>query len=161
MIGATPAPMDKGHTIPSMTTIRFTLPSAVHLFLFQGDQVLLLLRQNTGYEDGNFSVIAGHLEGDETVIAAAMREAAEEAGIRLQAEDIEVVGVMHRREDDERIDWFLTATRWSGSIKNMEPEKCADLRWSALNQLPANIIPYVRRALENFQQGRWFEAFGW
>lgn len=155
------SPTDDGHDYFQMTTARFTLPSTVHLFLFQEDEILLLLRQNTGYEDGKYSVIAGHLDGDETVVAAVIREAAEEAGIRIRPEDVEVVGVMHRREGDERIDWFLTATRWRDPIQNMEPEKCAELRWAALNHLPANIIPYVRRALQNFQQGRWFESYGW
>ena len=40
---------------------RFSLPSAVHLFLLRGDEVLLLRRYNTGYEDGKYSVVAGHL----------------------------------------------------------------------------------------------------
>ena len=137
---ATPSTGD-GHDDFQMTTARFTLPSAVHLFLLQEDQILLLMRQNTGYEDGSYSVIAGHLEGDETVAAAVIREAAEEVGICIQLEDVEVVGVMHRQEGDERIDWFLTTRRWTDPIKNMEPEKCAELRWVALDHLPANIIP--------------------
>ncbi|MGD8997230.1 MAG: NUDIX hydrolase, partial [Anaerolineae bacterium] len=46
-------------------TERFKLVSAVHLFLVRDGQVLLLRRSNTGYEDGNYSVVAGHLNGDE------------------------------------------------------------------------------------------------
>jgi len=65
--------MGDGHDDFQMTTARFTLPSAVHLFLLQENQILLLMRQNTGYEDGSYRVIAGHLEGDETVAAAVIR----------------------------------------------------------------------------------------
>ena len=144
-----------------MTTSRFRLPSAVHLFLLHGSEVLLLLRHNTGYEDGKYSVIAGHLEGNETIHAAARREAMEEAGIIIQPQDLQVVGVMHRREGDERIDWFLAARKWQNTIRNMEPQKCRHLRWFALDQLPPNMVAYVRRALDNFQQGRWFDSFGW
>ena len=54
----------RGLTDDGMTE-RFELRSAVHLLLIRGGQVLLLRRQNTGYEDGNYSVIAGHLNGRE------------------------------------------------------------------------------------------------
>jgi 8-oxo-dGTP pyrophosphatase MutT (NUDIX family) len=140
---------------------RFKLVSAVHLFLIREGQVLLLLRRNTGYEDGSYSVVAGHLNGGEEVRAAAIREAEEEVGIEISPQDVEVVGVMHRRSDDERIDFFLVASSWSGEIINNEPGKCGDLSWYDLKELPENVIPYVSRALENYRRGRWFDSFGW
>lgn len=48
-------------------TERFTAPVVLHLFLLREGQVLLLRRYNTGYEDGNYSVIAGHLHGGEEI----------------------------------------------------------------------------------------------
>jgi ADP-ribose pyrophosphatase YjhB (NUDIX family) len=140
---------------------RFRLVSAVHLFLVRDRQVLLLRRSNTGYEDGNYSVVAGHLNGDEEIKDAATREAREETGIEIGPQDLDVVGVMHRRADDERIDFFLVTTSWSGQITNMEPNKCDRLAWFDLDQLPENVIPYVRRALENYRHSRWFDSFGW
>lgn len=140
---------------------RFKLVSAVHLFLIRGGQILLLLRRNTGYEDGSYSVVAGHLNGGEEVKAAAIREAKEEVGIEIAPQDLEIVGVMHRRSDDERIDFFLAASSWSGEIVNNEPGKCGDISWFDLEQLPENVIPYVSRALENYRRGRWFDSFGW
>ena len=121
----------------------------------------MLRRCNTGYQDGNYSVVAGHLDGGERVAEAAVREAREEVGIELAPEDVEIVGVMHRLSDDERIDFFLTAASWSGRIRNAEPDRCDQLAWSDLDDLPENVIPYVRRALENYRRGRWFDSFGW
>jgi len=140
---------------------RFKLVSAVHLFLMRDGQVLLLRRCHTGYEDGNYSVVAGHLDGDEQVEAAAIREAREEVGIEIAPQDLQVVGVMHRRSNDERVDFFLTATAWAGEIVNVEPGKCDQLAWFDLDDLPGNVVPYVRRALDNYRQGRWFDSFGW
>ena len=140
---------------------RFKLLSAVHLFLVRDGKVLLLRRFNTGYEDGNYSVVAGHLNGGERVRAAAIREAREEVGVHIAPEDLEVVGVMHRQSDDERIDWFLVASRWSGPVVNAEPDRCDDLSWFRLDSLPSNVVPYVRRALENYRRGIWFDSFGW
>lgn len=140
---------------------RFQLVSAVHLFLLQGGKILLLRRYQTGYEDGNYSVVAGHLDGNETVVAAAVREAREEVGVALAAQDVRVVAVMHRRSNDERIDWFVVCEHWIGEITNAEPQKCDQLCWADPKQLPPNVIPYVRRAIDNYLAGRWFDSFGW
>jgi len=127
----------------------------------RGDEILLLRRRNTGYEDGNYSVIAGHLDGGEPVKQAMIREAREEAGIDIEPIDLEVVHVMHRQSNDERIDFFLKAVRWRGEPINCEPHKCDELRWCRFDDLPGNIIPYVRRAIENVQRGVAFDSFGW
>lgn len=144
-----------------MVVERFKLPSAVHLFLIRDSQVLLSRRFNTGYEDGKYSVIAGHLNGDEEIKAAMIREAREEAGIEISPLDLQVVGVMHRKSNDERIDFFVAATSWSGEITNREPDKCDQLAWFDMDGLPENVIPYVRKALNNYRKGNWFDSFGW
>jgi 8-oxo-dGTP diphosphatase len=140
---------------------RFRLLSAVHLFLVREGEILLLRRFNTGYEDGKYSVIAGHLDGGEEIRAAAIREAQEEVGIEISPKDLQIVGVMHRRSNDERIDFFLAAASWSGQITNREPNKCDHLAWFGVHQLPGNVVPYVRRAFENYQRRIWFDSFGW
>ena len=119
----------------------------------------MLRRFNTGYEDGNYGVIAGHLDGNETVIEAMIREAREEAGISLAGDDLLVVGVMHRFSEYERIDFFLTASAWAGEARNAEPTRCDRIAWFSLGELPANTISYIRRALENWQRGAWFDTY--
>jgi 8-oxo-dGTP diphosphatase len=144
-----------------MTGRRTTFPATVHLFLIRDGRVLLLRRFNTGYRDGSYSVPAGHLEGGEPVVAATVRETREEIGILVAPRDLRVVGVMHRREGDERIDFFLAATRWQGEIVNAEPEKCDEVAWFPLDRLPGNVVPYVAKALANYRAGIWFDSFGW
>jgi 8-oxo-dGTP diphosphatase len=144
-----------------MTGERFKLVSAVHLFLIRENHVLLLRRFNTGYADGSYSVVAGHLDGGEPVKNAMIREAREEVGVSIAPEDLDVVGVMHRQSEDERIDWFLAASTWVGQVTNAEPGKCDHLDWFPLDALPDNTIPYVRRAIDNYRRGAWFDSFGW
>jgi 8-oxo-dGTP diphosphatase len=140
---------------------RFTTPVAVHLFLTRNDQILLLRRFNTGYEDGNYSVIAGHLDGNETVIAAMQREAREEGDIEIAASDLHIVQVMHRLASDrEYIDYFLTCSTWSGELTNLEPDKCDELRWTSINNLPINVVPYVSAAIQHWQSGIPFTCHG-
>lgn len=141
--------------------MRQKFPVAVHLFFLRDEHILLLRRFNTGYEDGNYSVVAGHVEAGETVTQAVVREAAEEVGVTLAPQDIQVVHVMNRKSEDERIDFFVLVPRWSGDITNTEPHKCDQLAWFPLASLPPNTIPYVRAALERYQAGGYYSEFGW
>ena len=141
--------------------MRARFPVTAHLLFFRGNQVLLLRRFNTGYEDGNYSVPAGHLDGGETVCRAAQREALEEIGVQIDVEDITFASVMHRKSETERIDFFVHIKAWEGEPFNAEPEKCDELRWCDVDALPENIIPYVKQAIQNFRAGIVFEEFGW
>jgi len=140
---------------------RARFPITAHILLLRGDNILMLRRFNTGYEDGKYSVVAGHLDGDETVIAAAVREIEEEVGVQVKPKNIDVVGVMHRKSDDERVDFFLATRNWCGEPVNQEHDKCDDIGWYAFDMLPVNTIPYVKKAIDNFKQGVWFVEYGW
>ncbi len=140
---------------------RFTAPVTIHLFFIKNEEILLLRRYNTGYEDGNYSIVAGHLDGGETVTEAAIREVKEEAGVDVTADNIEIVSVMHRKAGDERVDFFAVVKDWSGEIQNLEPHKCDDLRFFPLNNLPSNVIPYISKAIENYKENQWYDSFGW
>src|SRR5512147_14978 len=107
--------------------MRTKFPVTVHLLFFREEQILLLRRFNTGYADGQYSVPAGHLDGGETVMAAGAREAEEEVGIRLEEADMIFSTVMHRMEEEERVDFFIHVTKWQGEPFNAEPDKCDDL----------------------------------
>ena len=131
------------------------------MFFLRGEAVLLLRRSNTGYEDGKLSVVAGHVEPGETVTQAAIRESREEVGLDVVPDRLHVVGVMHRKSEDERIDFFLTYRIESEEPRNVETDKCSELVWARPSELPDDTIPYVRAALENFQEGPWFQEFGW
>lgn len=141
--------------------MRATFPVTVHLLFFRENQVLLLRRFKTGFRDGEYSVPAGHLDGNETVMAAAAREAEEETGVQIDTSDILFSSVMHRTEDDERIDFFVRVHKWRGEPVNAEPDKCDELCWADVNDLPLNTIPYVRRAIQNHLNRVKFDEFGW
>lgn len=141
---------------------RFKSVVAVHLILIEGNQILLQRRYNTGYEDANYSVVAGHLDGNESVLSAMKREALEEAGISISEEDLQIVHVMHRKaKDRESIDYFLTCKKYTGQIQIMEKDKCDELTFYELENLPNNVIPYVRKAIEYYQTGETFSVYGW
>ena len=140
---------------------RFQFASAVHLLFIQNENILLLSRRNTGYEDGSFGVPAGHLDGGETVLSAAVREAKEETGLSLRLENVHLAHVMHwRNESEEYIYFFVRVDAWEGVPVNAEPQKCAELRWFPLDGLPPNVIPSVRAAIHSVIRGELYSDFG-
>lgn len=140
---------------------RFTLRVAAYLILTKGNKVLLLRRFNTGWEDGKYTLISGHLDGGETVMQAMIREAKEEAGITINKKNLRVVHAMHRKANDnqEYIDFFLIAEKWSGKPKITEPDKCDKMKWFPLKNLPNNLLLYVREAIKYYGKNISFSEF--
>jgi 8-oxo-dGTP pyrophosphatase MutT (NUDIX family) len=140
---------------------RFTVPIAAHVFLLRAGQVLLLLRHNTGFEDGKYGVPAGHLEPGESVRQAAARECREEVGVVVDPADLRPIGATHYTSPSGTgVDFFFVATRWRG-----EPSACAECSavvWCAPDSLPETTIVFIRRAIERqLVGGQWFDEDGW
>lgn len=135
---------------------RFRIKFAVYVIPRDGDKVLLSLRQGTGWKDGWFSLVAGHVDGDEPAEVAMAREAKEEIGIDIDPNDLRHVYTMHRLGnglDDEYIDLYFECNKWSGEIENLEPEKCGEIRWVDMEQLPENILRNVKTVLLGYPNG--------
>lgn len=145
-----------------MSSDRHLIGAAAYLILLKDDQVLLSRRCNTSWMNGKYSLIAGHIEPDESVFDCVIREAFEEAGIHITKPDLIPATVLHRHSSDrEYSDFFFVAHKWSGQPTIMEPEKCDDLRWFHLNKLPEEILPHVVEAIKNYQSKVAFSESGW
>lgn len=140
---------------------RFKLIPEVHLLLFDAGRVLLLQRAHTGYADGQYSVVAGHADGSETLREAMCREALEEAGLHIAPDDLDLAHMIHRRSDGERVSVFFRARRWQGEPANREPHKCSHLGWFALDALPEPMVPYVQHGMAQALAGVSYSEFGW
>lgn len=146
---------------------RFKVKVGVFLFLIQEEKVLLLRRYNTGIADGQYVVPMGGLSEDETATQAVIREAGEEAGIRLHHDDVHVCHVMYRFHRTPegytfpQMDIYFKATCWDGVITNCEPNKCDELKFYPIEELPEATEPFILHALECMQKGIFFSEFGW
>lgn len=146
-----------------MSEERFRVRVAVHLMLVRDGRVLLMKRCNTGWEDGIYALAGGHLDGKESVTDAMMREAKEETDIVLARENLKVVHTRHRMSTNnlEYIDVYFFASVWHGEPRIAEPDKCDDLRWFPIADLPENMRSLDRQAVEDFGRGVTFSEAGW
>ncbi|MFA6251109.1 MAG: NUDIX domain-containing protein [Candidatus Paceibacterota bacterium] len=144
-----------------MTKTRFNFYAAVYLVMREGNNVLLIRRFNTGWMDGKYSLPAGHMEGNETSVIAMAREAKEEINIEILPEDLFVVHTMHRNSGDrEYFDIFFEAKKYSGELKNNEENKCDEIGWFPIDNLPENALDYIKEALKKIREGQHFSSFG-
>ena len=145
-------------------TKRATYRAAVYVIPKRGDQILLFRRFNTGFGDGQYSFIAGHVEEGESVTATAVREALEEAGIGLSVADLHFAHILHRHSEDDLVyfDFFFVADRWDGDPAVMEPHRCDGMAWAAWHDLPTATLPYIRAVIDQiFRQASPFSEYGW
>jgi ADP-ribose pyrophosphatase YjhB (NUDIX family) len=144
-----------------MSDERFNPYFSVFIIFRDGNKVLLSKRANTAHEDGNYSMVSGHVDAGESFIEAAMRESEEEAGVKFEAQNLKLEYILHfTRPDRTYISTFLSVDTWQGEITNKEPEKCDDLAWFDIDNLPENTVDYVRFVIQEIQKGKNFGTWG-
>lgn len=116
-------------------------------------EILLQKRYNTGYMDGKYdAACSGHLEKGESFSMALAREAKEEIDLDIDEKDLKFAELIHSYKEDY-INVFFTIKKYSGTPKIMEPNKCDDLQWFDIENLPENIIPRIKNVLININKG--------
>ncbi|MGB9154260.1 MAG: NUDIX domain-containing protein [Alphaproteobacteria bacterium] len=140
----------------------FGFPASAALVLKRGDDILLQLRQGTGYADGLYCLVGGMIDGNERASDAMIREAYEEAGIVIAPEDLHFACVMHSREPNrEYINFFYTCDQWQNEIRNAEPEYCVELKFFPVDQLPENMMGHIRQGIMQTLNKQPYGEYGW
>lgn len=145
---------------------RYKLIPEVFLMLIKDGKILLSRRKNTGWNDGNYGLPAGHGEDRETAKEGTAREALEEIGITIGLKDLEHVVTQHRWSDDPgnphaRVGFYFVPQKWQGEPRNMEPDKCDHLQFFPLDNLPPNVIDHVQSVIASYRKGEHYDEFGW
>lgn len=115
----------------------------VFLLFVWNARILLALRENTGYADGQWNLPSGKVEPGEELLAAALREAREEVAVDITAARLATVVHVQRTAETPRVGFFFEVESWQGEPVNAEPPKCGGLRWVPLDALPDNTVPYT------------------
>lgn len=129
---------------------RFLARSAVFIVLRNAQgEVLLQRRYQTGYMDGRYDLPSGHVERGEKLLDAAVRELQEEVKVTVRPEDLQLWHVnQFSAMNQDYYNFFFVVDTWQGEPQIGEPEKCDDVRFFALDDLPA-MTPGTHMALEH------------
>ena len=142
---------------------RATFPVSVQLLLENENKILLMKRKNTGYADGKYALPGGHVEKNEEIRDALIREAHEEIGINIDKKDVIFYKVLNRKINDvkeyEYIDFVFKVSNWSGNIVNQEKDKCEEIIWVEKENLPDNTLDFIPKLLE--ENNLTYLPFGW
>jgi len=132
--------------------------SAVFPVILSEDEqkILLHLRQNTGYQDGKWDTAAsGHVDEGESAKQATIRECKEEIGIDVNINDLKFIHMSHHFSESGRTYYhiYFIVNSYTGIPTIMEPDKATDLKWFNLSDLPDNMVPCRKIALEAWCHG--------
>lgn len=109
-------------------------------------EILLLLRQNTGYADGLYDLPGGHLDPNEDIFDAMIREAKEEIGIDMERYNMKIVHINHRFKNG-MLKFVFKVDKYKNYVTNGEPDKCEEIRWVEIDNLPENIIEHIKKEI--------------
>ena len=130
--------------------------SSVYLIIKnENDEILLQRRQGTKLWPGFLALPAGHIDEKENAYDAVIREAKEELGIEISISNIVDTFVVNRRNKSlmPYYDVYFEINGYKGDIQISEPEKCSELVWSDINNLPEDMIDFEIDAIKKNQSG--------
>lgn len=145
---------------------RYHLKCAVFLILTKignkKEYILLQRRFNTGILYGKYDVsCSGHLEKNETLIEAIIREAKEEIGITIKKDNLFYRSTMHANfKGTEYLLIVFSSNKYSGIPTIMEPNKCDELQWFEINKLPKDLIDTRKIVIDNYKNCNLYSEYG-
>lgn len=130
--------------------------SAIYLIIKnENGEILLQRRQGTKLWPGFLALPAGHIDVGENAYEAAIREAKEELGITISEENIIDTFVVNRKNKSMApyYDVYFEISGYVGKIAIKEPDKCSELVWVNINNLPEDLIDFEKVAINNNLKG--------
>lgn len=140
---------------------RAMFKGVINLIIKKDDKVLLFFRNDGffNYDGGWWVLPAGHIEQGETAMAAAIREAKEELDIDIAPDDIKCVHVTSNLASrTESFDFYFEVTKYTGTIRNCEGDKCVEMRYFTLDEVASlkNVISPTRISLAGVSRGEMY-----
>ena len=131
--------------------------SAVYMIITKDNKILVQKREGTNAWCGYYALPAGHIDVGENQYEALVREAKEELNIDIDINNITNSYTVLRRnfynmnnkKSDNYIDFYFEISKYNGTPSIAETNKCSELLWVDIHNLPEPFIDYEGLFLEN------------
>ncbi len=116
--------------------------SSVNLCIVKYGKILLMRRISERWMDGKLQIPGGHTEHGESPLKAVLREAHEELGITPSREEVKLIATVMVKDGDTEYFalQFQLLNPEKFECKIMETEKCSELVWADITNLPEDTI---------------------
>jgi 8-oxo-dGTP pyrophosphatase MutT (NUDIX family) len=153
-----PRGRDRDPALPPALASMTLLVAAVIVHDTATGRVVLLQRgEQAKFARGLWDLPIGKSDPGEPVTATAVRELYEETGLTVDPAALTLAHVIHGAWGVESPGGFLTvvfaAHEWTGQLRNREPGKHAQVRWTPVTALPDDFVPSTGRALRSYLDG--------
>ena len=114
------------------------------------DGKVLLLKRKGSHGEGSWCYPGGHIGAGEFFLDAAIREVREESGLEVKnPRFLCITNDMFENENKHYITIFVAVDYVSGEAKIMEKEKCTDIGWFELDNLPKPLFIPTQNMIAN------------
>lgn len=130
--------------------MKATFKSAIHMIIMDKNKVLVQKRKGSKLWPGYYALPAGHIDKGENQYDALIREAKEELNIEIDLQNIIKEYTVLRRNYfkidnkilEPYIDYYFEIKKYKGTPVIAETDKCDELLWVDINNLPYPFINY-------------------
>lgn len=136
------------------------LPIGINaLIINDKNQILLGLRAGKRGGSGTYGLVGGKAKNGETIEETAKREIFEETGLIVDMTDLEVINIFTTQSTPEVMFYQIgvLVKKYTGEPKNMEPNKCDELKYFDLNNLPENLFLGTKGNIELYLQNKFYD----
>lgn len=126
----------------------------IGVMILKGNKVLLGLRKNS-HGAGEYAFPGGHLEYQESFKNCALREIAEECGVKVKNLHFQCLSSNSIKYTPHHYILIGLVADWeSGEPQVLEPDRCENWQWFDLNNLPDNLFEMSKLIIDSYQTGK-------
>jgi 8-oxo-dGTP diphosphatase len=108
----------------------------IGVVIYNDKNQILFIKRKGKHGDGEWSFPGGKLDFGESFEDCAKREVLEEVGIEISTPQyLNVTNDLFPDHDLHFITIFMKSNYISGEVRNLEPDKCSEVKWSTLDEV--------------------------
>lgn len=128
------------------------------LIINDKNQILLGLRAGHRGGAGTWGLIGGKARTGEPIEHTCIREIKEEVGLTVKEEDLQVINMFTTQSTPNYLFFQIgvIVKKYKGTPKNMEPDRCDEIRFFDLDKLPEDLFLGTKGNIELFLKSEFY-----